>query len=98
MALLAPYNASMKLGSGEYHSCFIHVPPLIPPPGFNSYTQQLCVDHAVIRDEKSLGDEWQPTEPKEGVSQQVTYKTTMIDKISDVTDALNVRLTMLERQ
>ncbi|KAF7541297.1 hypothetical protein G7054_g717 [Neopestalotiopsis clavispora] len=77
MALLAPYNASMKLGSG-----------------FNSYTQQLCVDHAVIRDEKSLGDEWQPTEPKEGVSQQVTYKTTMIDKISDVTDALNISAAM----
>ncbi|ETS81499.1 hypothetical protein PFICI_06501 [Pestalotiopsis fici W106-1] len=63
MALLAPYNASMKLGS-------------------------------VIRDDKAPDDEFAPTTTEGGVSQQVSYKTTMIDKISDVTNALNISAAM----
>ncbi|KAI1268736.1 hypothetical protein F5Y18DRAFT_439342 [Xylariaceae sp. FL1019] len=76
MALLAPYNASMKLGSG-----------------FNSYTQQLCVDHAVIRDEKAVSADI-PLSSADGISQQVTYKTTMINKVSDITNALNISAAM----
>lgn len=70
--LLAPYNSSMRLGSG-----------------FNSYTQQLCVDDAV---RKGNSEPPEPTKPEDGVAQSVIYKTSVIDKMSDITDALNVCL------
>ncbi|KAI9924691.1 hypothetical protein MW887_006543 [Aspergillus wentii] len=68
--LLAPYNSSMRLGSG-----------------FNSYTQQLCVDDAVTKEAKDIPV---PTRPKDGVAQSVVFKTSIIDKMSDITDALNI--------
>ncbi|ODM15566.1 hypothetical protein SI65_09169 [Aspergillus cristatus] len=68
--LLAPYNSSMRLGSG-----------------FNSYTQQLCVDDAV---RKGNAVPPEPTKPEDGVAQSVIYKTSIIDKMSDITDALNI--------
>jgi hypothetical protein len=63
--------------------------PLTFRQGFNSYTQQLCVDHAVIADDTVSPAELRPT-ATEGVAQSVTFKTTMIEKFSDVTSALNV--------
>ncbi|RMZ37868.1 hypothetical protein CA14_004499 [Aspergillus flavus] len=54
--------------------------------GFNSYTHELCLDDAV---KKGTG-----SPPKlsdgEGVAQSVVFKTSVIDKMSDITDALNI--------
>ncbi|KAE8314344.1 hypothetical protein BDV41DRAFT_575903 [Aspergillus transmontanensis] len=54
--------------------------------GFNSYTHELCLDDAV---KKGTG-----TPPKlsdgDGVAQSVVFKTSVIDKMSDITDALNI--------
>ncbi|KAB8206010.1 hypothetical protein BDV34DRAFT_212665 [Aspergillus parasiticus] len=68
--LLAPYNSSMRLGSG-----------------FNSYTQQPCVDDAVKK-----GNVKPPelSQCQEGVAQSVVFKTSIIDKMSEITDALNI--------
>ncbi|KAE8372015.1 hypothetical protein BDV26DRAFT_298261 [Aspergillus bertholletiae] len=74
--LLAPYNRSMRLGSG-----------------FNFYTQQLCINDAVIRREDNI-IATQSSETEE-VAQSVIWKTAMIDKTSDITDALNVFLTRI---
>ena len=56
--------------------------------GFNSYTHELCLDDAV---KKGTGSP--PKLPDgEGVAQSVVFKTSVIDKMSDITDALNVCL------
>ncbi|KAF4334947.1 hypothetical protein FBEOM_11204 [Fusarium beomiforme] len=75
MALLAPYNDSMKLGSG-----------------FNSFTQELCLDGAVTREDtgKLTDDAPEVEQLPVQISQQVTYKTSIIDKVSDVFDTLNI--------
>ncbi|KAF5024856.1 hypothetical protein F66182_3095 [Fusarium sp. NRRL 66182] len=75
MAMLAPYNDSMKLGSG-----------------FNSFTQELCLDGAVTREDggKAIEPATQQEKPPVHVAQQVTYKTSIIDKVSDVFDTLNI--------
>lgn len=58
--------------------------------GFNSFTQTLCIDNAVVRD----GDA--PVQAKavggheRHVAQSVVYKTSVIDKTTDVTDEMNV--------
>jgi hypothetical protein len=60
--------------------------------GFNSFTQTLCIDHAVIRDPDLLLAAKQ-NDPKDvQVAQAVTYKTSIIEKTTDVTDEMNVRL------
>lgn len=57
--------------------------------GFNSFTQTLCIDHAVVRDADLL--EAKKAEPKDkDVAQSVTYKTSIIEKTSDVTDVMGV--------
>ena len=85
---LAPYNNSMRLGQG-----------------FNSYTQQVCLDKAVLpfegpapppKDVKILS----PGSSSDGAAllqvmpwvkpQIVTYSSRFVDKISDVTDAMNI--------
>ncbi|KAJ1709330.1 hypothetical protein NYO67_8497 [Aspergillus flavus] len=54
--------------------------------GFNSYTHELCLDDAV---KKGTGSP--PKLPDgEGVAQSVVFKTSVIDKMSDITDALNI--------
>ncbi|KAB8221106.1 hypothetical protein BDV33DRAFT_190697 [Aspergillus novoparasiticus] len=54
--------------------------------GFNSYTHELCLDDAV---KKGTGSP--PEIPEgEGVAQSVVFKTSVIDKMSDITDALNI--------
>lgn len=61
----------------------------LPFVGFNSFTQQLCIDNAVVRDPdiKKLNE--LAVEEKQ-VPQSVTYKTSVIDKVTDVTNAMNV--------
>ncbi|KAK4694377.1 hypothetical protein P7C71_g3197, partial [Lecanoromycetidae sp. Uapishka_2] len=58
--------------------------------GFNSFTQELCIDHAVVRADDSTPD--LPEKPLErlGVAQSATYKTSIVEKVTDVTDALNI--------
>lgn len=61
--------------------------------GFNSYTQSLCIDHAVIRDETYVahaGDDSLPADPAAEIAQCVTFKTELIEKTSDLMSALNV--------
>ncbi|KAE8347027.1 hypothetical protein BDV24DRAFT_174589 [Aspergillus arachidicola] len=54
--------------------------------GFNSYTHELCLDDAV---KKGTGSP--PKLPDgDGVAQSVVFKTSVIDKMSDITDALNI--------
>ena len=60
--------------------------------GFNSFTQELCVDHAVVRADDSKTDALETMLVHAGVAQSVNYKTTIVDKVIDVTDALNVML------
>ena len=59
-------------------------------PGFNSYTQQLCIDHAVGQDDAAPKYAYNIVKA-EGIAQSVTYKTEVISKMSDITDALDVR-------
>ncbi|KAJ7195812.1 hypothetical protein GGX14DRAFT_674473, partial [Mycena pura] len=88
MALLvAPYNDAMRLGMG-----------------FNSFTQQLCINDAVrlaggkqeIPSDKSLRPQYQPglmTAPDGStvdISQNVTWTAKFVDKMSEITDSLNV--------
>ncbi|KAJ7258577.1 hypothetical protein C8J57DRAFT_1073542 [Mycena rebaudengoi] len=85
--LLAPYNDAMRLGMG-----------------FNSFTQQLCVNDAVrlaggkqeIATDRSLRPQYQPglmTAPDGSnldISQNVTWTAKFVDKMSEITDSLNV--------
>ncbi|CAG7557900.1 unnamed protein product [Fusarium equiseti] len=73
--LLAPYNTAMQLGTG-----------------FNSFTQQLCVNGAVTSS-KEAGSEAkkEPSpHPAQPVAQDVVYKTSIVDKVTDVTNEMNV--------
>lgn len=68
--------------------------------GFNSFTQELCLDGAVVREDGKEVDH-KAREVKEGeaesvetgkvnVAQSVSYKTSIIDKVSDIFDTMNV--------
>lgn len=59
--------------------------------GFNSFTQTLCVDHAVLHDTDMLAEANQNQPKDREVAQSVTYKTSIINKTTDVTDEMNVR-------
>ena len=62
------------------------------PDRFNSYTQQNCVNDAVVVDPnegKGGGDQFGVHDGTE-TSQIVTYCTRYVNKISDVTDAMNI--------
>ncbi|PWN86841.1 hypothetical protein FA10DRAFT_213195, partial [Acaromyces ingoldii] len=67
---------------------------------FNSYTQQICVDDAVLiaggksmlHDDKSTAasaKRWSVAKSR-GTSQIVTYKAEFIDKLSEISDDMNV--------
>lgn len=60
---------------------------------FNSYTQQLCVDDAVIKDDRTPATE-KDLKPKlskeDNVSQQVSYTSKFVEHSSDVTEAMNI--------
>lgn len=60
--------------------------------GFNSFTQTLCVDHAVVRDADMLVEANKDDTKEKHVAQSVTYKTSIITKTTDVTDEMNVRI------
>ncbi|KAK3380773.1 hypothetical protein B0T24DRAFT_655980 [Lasiosphaeria ovina] len=57
--------------------------------GFNSFTQQLCINDAVVRD--SQIDDALDKKPRVPMAQEVIYKTAVIDKVTDVTNAMNTR-------
>ncbi|KAF7352090.1 hypothetical protein MVEN_01171800 [Mycena venus] len=85
--LLAPYNDAMRLGMG-----------------FNSFTQQLCVNDVVrlaggkqeTATDKSLRPQYQlglmtaPDGSNVDISQNVTWTAKFVDKMSEVTNSLNV--------
>ena len=60
--------------------------------GFNSFTQTLCIDHAVIRDPEMQAEVKAKDPVDKEVAQSVTYKTSIITKTTDVTDEMNVRV------
>ncbi|KAK1753658.1 hypothetical protein QBC47DRAFT_430507 [Echria macrotheca] len=57
--------------------------------GFNSYTQQLCINDAVVR-EPTAAEAAKAEKPRLPMAQEVTYKTSVIDKVTDVTSAMNI--------
>ncbi|KAM5344890.1 hypothetical protein ACJ41O_010752 [Fusarium nematophilum] len=58
--------------------------------GFNSFTQTLCIDNAVVRDTNSPAEDKRIGPENREVAQAVTYKTCIIDKTTDVTDEMNI--------
>ncbi|KAJ7688056.1 hypothetical protein B0H17DRAFT_938797 [Mycena rosella] len=77
--LLAPYNSAMRLGMG-----------------FNSFTQQLCINDAVKKTsnqsatEKSLRPQYKKGEMELSTSQFVAWTAKFVDRISEVTDSMNI--------
>ncbi|KAF7344070.1 hypothetical protein MVEN_01696600 [Mycena venus] len=77
--LLAPYNSAMRLGMG-----------------FNSFTQQLCINDAVktannqTATEKNLRPQYKKGEMESSTSQVVTWSAKFVDRISEVTDSMNI--------
>jgi hypothetical protein len=78
--LLAPYNNSLRLGQG-----------------FNSYTHQICSDNAVTADVPSTPStgsdaavDTLPTTRTIYPSQIVSYSSRFVEKLSDVTDSMNI--------
>ncbi|KAJ5748584.1 uncharacterized protein N7511_010280 [Penicillium nucicola] len=62
--------------------------------GFNSFTQQLCIDNAVVRNDNA--EPALEIELKEkDIPQEVTYKTSIVDKVTDVTSAMNISAAFL---
>ncbi|KAB8206009.1 hypothetical protein BDV34DRAFT_224878 [Aspergillus parasiticus] len=76
-AQTAPYNDSMRIGSG-----------------FNSYTQQLRVNDAVVKENKTAVTDKdlkaKLTGRSAAVSQQVTFTSKFVEHASDITEALNI--------
>jgi hypothetical protein len=58
--------------------------------GFNSFTQTLCIDNAVGRDNEIQAKATEKSPDEKHVAQSVTYKTSIITKTTDVTDEMNV--------
>ncbi|CAK5273697.1 unnamed protein product [Mycena citricolor] len=85
--LLAPYNDAMRLGMG-----------------FNSFTQQLCINDAVrlegggrtpaternLRPQYKFGQMTGVDGGNVDISQDVTWTAKFVDRISEITDSLNV--------
>ncbi|TFK33588.1 hypothetical protein BDQ12DRAFT_614940 [Crucibulum laeve] len=79
--LLAPYNDAMRLGMG-----------------FNSFTQQLCINDAVKNSSNTsvLESELRPEYQRGGTTvtnqpqQLVNWTEKFVDRISEVTDSLNI--------
>ncbi|KAF5700490.1 hypothetical protein FMUND_14316 [Fusarium mundagurra] len=99
--LLAPYNQAMQLGTG-----------------FNSFTQQLCIDNAVVSPRQLRGQQQEDNEPSgdtsardaarvdvstkddageteqqkksRPIAQDVSYKASIIDKVTDVASEMNI--------
>ncbi|KAK6339138.1 hypothetical protein TWF718_008562 [Orbilia javanica] len=57
--------------------------------GFNSFTQTLCVNNAVVRDTELIASKQNSTEVEQ-IAQSIVYKTSIIDKTTDVTDEMQI--------
>lgn len=61
---------------------------------FNSYTQQLCVNDAVVKDNRDTASDkdLKPklSQPGDNVSQKVSYTSKFVEHASDVTEAMNI--------
>lgn len=60
--------------------------------GFNSFTQQICVNGAVASTKDVTSQEKKDLVPDQPVAQDVVYKTSLVDKVTDVTNEMNVGL------
>lgn len=60
--------------------------------GFNSFTQQICVNDAVTSTKTISVEAKKPGEvpPPKPIAQDVTYKTSIVDKVTDITNEMNV--------
>ncbi|ETI27792.1 hypothetical protein G647_00241 [Cladophialophora carrionii CBS 160.54] len=58
--------------------------------GFNTFTQQLCMNDAVSKADELREDDSITQRGSAGVSQIVQYSSRFVDKLSDVTNAMNV--------
>ncbi|CAO2650018.1 Nn.00g013100.m01.CDS01 [Neocucurbitaria sp. VM-36] len=57
--------------------------------GFNSFTQQICMNDAVVQGDP-VPDPPAPIDGSKRISQIVSYSSRFVDKLSDITDAMNV--------
>ncbi|KAH0037799.1 hypothetical protein KCU78_g1609, partial [Aureobasidium melanogenum] len=58
--------------------------------GFNSFTQQICINGAVTSSKDAASQEKIEPAPTRPVAQDVVYKTSIVDKVTDVTNEMNV--------
>ncbi|KAK6526632.1 hypothetical protein TWF694_005213 [Orbilia ellipsospora] len=58
--------------------------------GFNSFTQTLCINDAVVREADPTSESRKYEKEPKPVAQSVTYKTCIIEKTTDVTDEMNI--------
>jgi hypothetical protein len=64
--------------------------------GFNSYTQNVCLDGAMTAtlisetDDIAKKSDLSPALPSGSVSQVVSYSSRIVDKLSDIVDAMNI--------
>jgi hypothetical protein len=59
--------------------------------GFNSFTQTLCVDNAVVRETDLQISGKEDDARAKSVAQSVIFKTSVINKTTDVTDEMKVQ-------
>ncbi|KAL2045926.1 hypothetical protein ABVK25_011922 [Lepraria finkii] len=57
---------------------------------FNHFAQELFVHHAIVSADDSKSDTLETTLEHANVAQSVNCKTTIVDKVADVTDAFNI--------
>lgn len=64
--------------------------------GFNSFTQQVCID-AAVTSSKDINSAMAPAEQDRNkpIAQEVVYKTSIVDKVTDVTNEMNVSFSSL---
>ncbi|KAH7146774.1 hypothetical protein B0J13DRAFT_621722 [Dactylonectria estremocensis] len=58
--------------------------------GFNSFTQQICVNGAVTSSKDASSQEKKEPVPTQPVAQDVVYKASLVDKVTDVTNEMNI--------
>ncbi|RGP77376.1 hypothetical protein FLONG3_4515 [Fusarium longipes] len=58
--------------------------------GFNSFTQQICVNGAVTSSQDESSPDRKRPGPEQPVAQDVVYKTSIVDKVTDVTNEMNI--------
>lgn len=103
--LLAPYNDAMRLGMGyvPLSSATLDVRTEVHLPSFNSFTQQLCINDAVksagaltsvterdLRPQYRFGTMTAADGGNVDISQDVSWTAKFVDRISEVTDSMNV--------